>query len=268
MKNIVMISGGVDSTTMADLLCKNGYPIDYIVFTNTLMEHTLMYEYIEKLKTYFKERYNKKIIVTKPKTTFEAWCFGVIKDKTSKCDGYIRGIPMVWAEPCYWKRESKAKPFDEDIFKELNITNATVYIGYTVGENRSVENPKNITYKYPLKDIFKMNGSDCQSYLEKQEMENPLYKYFTRTGCSICTGQSDRAWFQVWKNFPKIWEYMKFVEQKLLSYEKMGMKVKNAYWFTKYRTCEYMEKKFKKSDKQKGLMDFSDDPLKNCFCKI
>ena len=29
-----------------------------------------------------------------------------------------------------------------------------------------------------------------------------------------------------------------------------------------------MEKEFIKADKQSGLFDFSDEPLKDCFCKI
>ena len=219
IKYIATISGGKDSVTMCDLLLKNAHPVDYIVFTDTLMEFGMMNEYIERLKIYFKDRYNKEIIVTKPETTFEAWCFGVISDKTSKCDGFIRGIPMVWAEPCYWRRESKVKPFDKNIMKALNIDEAIVYIGYTLGENRAVKNEENITYKYPLKDIFKMRERDCQEYLINQEMENPLYRYFLRTGCGVCSGQSDRAWFQVWKHFPDTWQYMKWIEQRLLSYK-------------------------------------------------
>ena len=38
MKYIATISFGKDSTVMCDLLLKNGYPVDYIVFTDTLLE--------------------------------------------------------------------------------------------------------------------------------------------------------------------------------------------------------------------------------------
>ena len=78
---IATISGGKDSTVATDLLLKNSYPVDYILFHDTLQEFPLMYDYIEKLKVYFKDRYNKDIIVLKPKTTFEDWCYGTINKK-------------------------------------------------------------------------------------------------------------------------------------------------------------------------------------------
>ena len=264
---IATISGGKDSVTQADLLCKNGYPVDYIIFYDTLMEFGVMEEYIEKLKVYFKERYDREILVTKPKTTFEEWCFGTIKDKNADLYGYIRGIPMVWVNPCYWRREAKEKPANEFI-KANNISKAVTYIGYTKGENRSVKNTDSVTYVYPLRDDFKMTETDCQKYLINQEMENPLYRDFTRTGCGMCPAQSEQAWFKVYKNHKQTWDYMKWIEQRLRYYLSKGMKIQNPYWFTDHRSCEDMERVFNKAENQGSLFDFSDEPLKDCFCKI
>ena len=61
---------------------------------------------------------------------------------------------------------------------------------------------------------------------------------------------------------------MKQIEVKLFQLEKQGERVQNKYWFSRQRTCADMEKEFKKADKQGGLFDFSDEPLKDCFCKI
>ena len=264
---IAGLSGGKDSMVMTDLLCKHGYHVDYIVFYDTLMEFPMMYQYIEKIKEYFKSRYNKEVITTKPTTTFEAWCFGIINDTSAIYHGAIRGIPMVWSEPCYWRRESKLKPFNEFISTTLGEdTKHFKYIGFTLDEaSRRLKDENAI---YPLIDFFKMREVDCQSYLIDQEMENPLYRYFTRTGCGICPAQSDRAWFQVWKYFPETWEYMKWIEKRLHEYMAMGMKVKNAYWFTGFRTCEQMEDKFKEIDKTGSMFNFLDEPHKDCFCKI
>ena len=259
MKYMATISFGKDSTVMCDLLLKNKYPIDYIVFTDTMLEFPMMYEYKEKVTKYFKERYGKEIIVTKPKTTFEDWCFGTINDKNSKLDGYVRGIPMVWVEPCYWRRESKVKPQDA-LFKDIG--EYKIYIGFTLDEaNRRMIDDK---FLYPLIDDFKMTERDCQSYLINQEMENPLYKYFSRTGCSVCPAQSDKAWFQVWKHFPETWEYMCKIETRLSKLDK----VKNKTWFSGFRSCLDMEIKFELADRQQSLFDFSDEPLKDCFCRI
>lgn len=262
---IATISGGKDSVTMCDLLLKNGYPVDYILFYDTFLEFPIMYDYLEKVKKYFHDRYKKEVIIIKPKTTFENWCFGVIDDKNALYDGHIRGIPMVWSEPCYWRRESKVKPY-EYFIKSNNLENVKVYIGFTLDEIS--RKTKDETMIYPLIDYFRMKEIDCQKYLIDHEMENPLYKFFTRTGCAMCPAQSEKAWYEVYKNFKDVWEYMKFIENRLLQYSKQGFKVKNCYWFTDHKSINEMEVKFKIKDNQKALFDFSDEPLKDCFCKI
>ncbi len=262
MKYIATISFGKDSTVMCDLLLKNGYPVDYIVFTDTLLEFPMMYEYKEKVCRYFKERYNKDVIVTKPESTFEDWCFGTISDRSEEMAGYTRGIPMVWVEPCYWRREAKVKPQEKLFKKLLNGEEYKTYIGFTLDESQ--RKMKGDEFLYPLIDNFKMTEQNCQEYLINQEMQNPLYNYFTRTGCGVCPAQSEKAWFQVWKNFKATWEYMRDIEHKLAKIEK----VKSRTWFKDYRSCEDMEAIFSKADKQGNLFDFSDEPLKDCFCKI
>lgn len=266
MKHVATISYGKDSTVMCDLLLKNGYPVDYIVFTDTLLEFPLMYEYKEKVENYFKLRYGKEVITTKPKSTFEEWCFGIIKDKTAEHYGSVRGIPMVWSEPCYWRREAKVKPQEELIKSLIGDDKYITYIGFTLDEQHRIM--KGDEFKYPLIHDFKMSDRNCQEYLINQEMQNPLYNFFSRTGCAVCHAQSDRAWYQVYKNFRDTWMYMRFIEHRLLQIQSSGIKVKNPYWFSDFRTCDDMEKLFKKIERQGSLFDFSDEPLKDCFCKI
>jgi len=255
MKYIATISGGKDSTVMCDLLLKNGYPVDEIIFADTLMEFEDMYLYIDKLKEYFKARYGKSITVLKPDSDFKEWCFGTIT--RGEREGRVRGIPTVDGGVCYWRREAKVKPLD----KYLKNTKIVKYIGFTLGEDRNVDDTDFVVHKYPLRDDFKMTEEDCKAYLINQEMENPLYRHFNRTGCFMCPFQSDKSFYETYKNYPKEWEYMKGIEQKLDGSV-------NDFWFTKYRTIEDMEKEFIKADRQGSLFDFSDEPLKDCFCKI
>jgi len=266
MKYIATISYGKDSTVMCDLLLKNGHPVDYILFTDTLLEFPMMYEYKKKVEQYFLDRYGKEVITTKPESTFEEWCFGVIKDKNADYSGYIRGIPMVWCEPCYWRREAKIKPQEKIIKSLIGNEEYVTYIGFTLDETSRIM--KKDEFKYPLIHDFKMSERNCQEYLINQEMQNPLYNYFSRTGCAVCPAQSEKAWHEVWKHFKSTWIYMEQIEHRLLSLQSLGMNVKNCYWFTDHRTCKQMEKKFKQIEKQGSLFDFSDEPLKDCFCKI
>lgn len=82
----------------------------------------------------------------------------------------------------------------------------------------------------------------------------------------MCPFQSERAWFVCWKYFPDIWEDIKWIEKRLKQYEERGMKVINRFWFPKYATSAQMEEKFSRKDV--SLMDFSDEPVKDCLCKF
>lgn len=273
MKYVATISGGKDSVTMCDLLLKTKdkhgnqkYPVDYIVFSDTLIELPQMYSYIEKLKKYFLERYRKEIIVTKPNKTFEQMVFGIINQKGAERIGWIKGIPNPMLGFCEWRRESKIYPYDREMKKILGDEEYKTYIGFTTDErNRKLDNENII---YPLIDYFNMSERDCQEYLIKQDMENPIYRFLTRSGCACCPAQSDKAFFEIWKNSKYDWEYMKFIENRLSYYISLGYKVVNRYWFDGERNIETMEKKFIEADKQGSLFDFSDEPVKDCFCKI
>lgn len=260
-------SGGKDSTTQNDLLLKNGFPLDEIIFTDTLEEFEEMYIYISKLNKYFKTRYKKEITILKPKTTFDDWCFGIIKKSTAKRKGQVRGIPTKDGM-CYWRRESKIYPMERYLKEKYPNKKIVFYIGYTLGENRSVQDTDNFKYIYPLRDIFKMTEDDCKAYLINQDMENPLYKHFSRTGCAMCPFQSDKSWFNVWKYYPKIWEKMKEREFLLDNLIYNGIDVVNKYWFVGHKTILEKENEFRIKDNQSSLFDFSDEPVKDCFCKI
>jgi len=262
MKYIATISGGKDSVAMCDLLLKNGYPIDYILFNDTGLEFKEMYKYIDKVESYFKERYNKEIIRTKPKKTFEELIFG--KRVRGQNEGKVKGFFSASIPFCDLRSYAKDYPTKE-FLKKNNITEYTMYIGYTNNEKKRAksykdQNPNSI---FPLIEYFDMSEDDCKRYLIEQEMENPLYRHFNRTGCKFCHYQSEDAWFKIWKYYNDEWQELKALEQKLLE-----MDAVSPHIFLEHRTTDDMEKLFKAKDKQNSLFDFSDEPIKDCFCKI
>ena len=86
MQNLVYIaklSGGKDSTAMCDLLLKHKYPLDYIVFCDTLAEFSEMYAYLDKVKEYFAKKYKfTNFVITKPKVSIDDILFMRIGEKS------------------------------------------------------------------------------------------------------------------------------------------------------------------------------------------
>ena len=141
MKYIATFSGGKDSTAMCDLLLKNNYQVDYIVFNDTLDEFEKMYEYIEKLKVYFKDRYNKEITVLKPVKTYDEYIFNVRSRGDNK--GKIMGLPSSAFQFCEWRRDSKIIPMQRWL-KEKNIEDYFVYFGFTMDEQKRKNGDMNL----------------------------------------------------------------------------------------------------------------------------
>ena len=243
--------------TLCDLLLKNNYPVDYIVFNDTLDEFDEMYVYLDKVEAYFKRRYGKEIIRTKPDKTLREHYF----HRKTKGDhiGEMVGLPNATDGFCEWRGIAKRDAFD-DFFKDIG--EHQIYIGITLDETKRCDRTKN--FLYPLVDDFKMRESDCKQYLIEQDMENQLYRHFQRTGCKKCQYKSDRDWFNTWKYYPYVWQELKALEAEIS--ECQNVFSKNT--FTNFRTCADMEKLFKKTEKQGTLFDLSDEPLKDCFCKI
>ena len=250
--HIAMLSGGRDSTAMVELLLSQGKPLDYIIFTDTLHEFPMMYEYLQKFDKYIQEKYNKHITYVKPKSTFRDWVFGEVTRGERK--GKIRGLPML-SQPCFWKRESKVKPAEQWI-KDNNILDPILYIGYTYSEQKR-SNVKATNQLFPLIEN-KVCEADVDTILEKIDMVNPLYEFFERTGCSFCPYMSDRAYYVLYDKFPDVWDYMKNIELELLLMDN----ALNKTWDDNHTMTE-REDIFNKYGHKYNL-----DAPKSCECKL
>lgn len=249
---IALFSGGRDSSAMTDLICEQKLPLDYIIFSDTNAEFTMMYDYIAKFGKYLEDRYDRQIEILTPRDTFESWVFG--KMTKGKQKGMIRGLPKM-IDPCFWKRESKVRPV-ERFCKDKGIINPIKYIGYTNSEKERAD-VKDLFMRFPLIDA-KMCEADVDKRLELIGMVNVLYEFFSRTGCSFCPYMSLKAFYTVYINFPEVWEYMKSIEQKLQLLDN----VVNDRWSIEMTMLE-LEEKF-----STGNHNYDDVPVKACECKI
>lgn len=266
MKYIATISGGKDSVTMCDLLLRNNYPVDYIIFNDTLDEYEEMYAYLDKVEEYFKSRYGKVITRLKPVKTYDEYIFNI--RKRGENVGKIAGLPNPTMGFCEWRRDSKIIPMQKWI-KKNNIQDYKLYLGITIDERHRAKEDMYLANNgipiYPLIEYFNMSERDCQEYLINQEMENPLYRHFKRTGCAKCQFKSKADWFKTWKHYPKAWNEIKVLEKRVKEHH---IEAISYNMFADFKKTEDLEKEFMKADKQGSLFDFSDEPLKDCFCKV
>lgn len=262
MKYIATISGGKDSVTMCDLLLKNRYPVDYIIFNDTTDEFDDMYNYIEKVKDYFLQRYNKEIIVTTPIRNFRDSVLRRVKNsRTPHRNGQYVGIPVPTngQAMCHLRKTLKINPTEKWIRKNLKGHQYRIYIGYTTSPTDK-SRAKNTSGNeiYPLIEYFNMSEHDCKKYLQDQEMENGLYRLFLRTGCKKCPYKSERDWWTIYHYFNDDFEEAKDIESIIYAEQ-------HEYcFFLGNKPLSQWEDDFK----QGSLFDFSDEPLKDCFCKI
>lgn len=254
MKYIASWSGGKDSTAMIDLLLRDKKPLDYIVFMDTGLEFKSMYEYINKIKAYWEERYNANIVFLKPRIkTYEQYILKPISRGDNK--GKLKGFLSPSYSFCELRRDNKINTFEKWV---KSIGSHYVYIGFTVEEEKRVKRDTNQIY--PLFDDYKMSEKDCFTYLRTMEMENPLYRYFKRTGCRLCPYQSKQDWYKIWKYYPEIWAELKEYENMLKNKDTM-----NLFPFIKMQSTDDYENIFKDI---KDIDNIDDEPLKDCLCKI
>ena len=110
------------------------------------------------------------------------------------------------------------------LIKEKGYEKFVYYIGYAKeelarrGDIKSTleKNNSDIKVIFPLAEYFDMSEEDCLQYIqENQELYNPLYRYFAKTGCALCHKQPLYAWYKIYQFFYKHWVELENVEWKV-----------------------------------------------------
>jgi 3'-phosphoadenosine 5'-phosphosulfate sulfotransferase (PAPS reductase)/FAD synthetase len=189
-----------------------GEQIDDIVFADTGFEFPELYEYINRVEDYI----GKKVKVLQPNKDFHEWFNGEITRGEHK--GHIRGFPMEIL-PCWWTREAKMIPlqkYQKDFDK--------VYVGIAYDEKERMSTTDHNLF-YPLVE-WKWTEQDCVNYLNERSMLNPLYVNFNRLGCWFCPKQGVGALYVLWKNYPSLWERLKWWDKE--QYNVWGRYIKSS----------------------------------------
>ena len=223
-------SGGKDSTAMLLRMLELGERVDDIYFANTTLEYPEMYAYINKIKKYVKDNYDKEIITLMPKDSFFKWFYGEWTRGRHK--GIIRGFPRQSTHG-YCCRELKINP--QNLVRSRM---GTVCLGIAYDEQDRKQKGNNL--RYPLIE-WKWTEKDCRKYLVEKDLLNPLYLKFKRTGCWLCPKQPLSSLRILFRDYPILWKRLKKLEAD------------SPHGFRADYTIAQLEEKFLKEQSQTKL---------------
>lgn len=224
-------SGGLNSTAMLLRMLELGLRVDNIYFANTTLEYKEMYVYINKIKKYIKDNYNREVIEVLPSKTFNYWFYGEWSRGRKK--GQIRGFPLQSTHG-YCCRELKINP--------QNLVRGKlgkVCLGIHYKEQNRIQKGTNLIY--PLIE-WGWDDKDCRKYLEDRNLLNPLYLKFKRTGCWLCPKQPLSSLEILYRDYPLLWSRLKKLEKD------------SPNGFRADYTLDELEAKFDFKNKQTKLM--------------
>ena len=209
-KVIVSFSGGKDSTCMLLMMLEKGMQVDYILFCDTGLEFPQMYDHVQKVDEYIQKTYGRSITYLKPFRSFEYYLLE--KEKTIGKNKGKHGYGWSsyrnrWCTTIlktdvvkYWMREHS-----------FNSDNTITCIGIAKDE------PKRIQDKcYPLFD-WGVTEEEALQYCYAHGFDwGGLYKDRTRLSCWICPLQHVNDLRLLYRNFPKLWNRLKELNDKVI----------------------------------------------------
>jgi len=233
-KNIVMFSGGKDSTAMLLKMIEMNYQIDDIVCVDTGVEFPEMYEHIKKVEKYI----NRKITVLKFEKTFEYYLteHEKTKGKNKGKKGY--GFPDFRNRWCTTYKKNTATKYLKK-YKDFDIIE---YHGIAVDEiKRTEKNNDGRDIEYPMID-WDMTEKQALAYCYNRGFNwGGLYEKLDRVSCYLCPLSRISELETVYNDYPKLWDNMVELDKK--SYRE----------FRSDYTLTELTYKFKENKKQQKL---------------
>lgn len=200
-KNIVMFSGGKDSTAMLLIMLENNIPIDEIIFCDTGKEFPAMYSHIKEVESYI----SRKITVLRPSHSFD-WFLSCYQIKNVDSPNYSR-TGLGWCGHIFrWcTGYLKVKPMDLYL-KPLN-GQYYKFIGLASDELHRISRPSNQNklYRFPLVDFGFSENTALRYCYDRGFHWNGLYDKFNRVSCYCCPLQPLSSLYLIWRDFPVLW---------------------------------------------------------------
>ena len=187
MKNILFLSGGIDSTGLLFFLLRKGTHLDHILYVDTSIEFPETHNYIKELNDFIYKKYRLEIETLEPADDFEYF----LKHYKKKKGTHGLGVPTL---RFLWCRKFIKIQTTTDFMEYHNIKEARLYFGFTIEEKDRYLKTRN-QYKKMKKVNFEVSNillryGVSREYLkhlvEKEFYLNPVYGHYKRCSCFCC----------------------------------------------------------------------------------
>jgi len=219
LPEIIPISGGKDSTALA-LIMREKYPNKkFKYFCCVSGELEIQKNYLNKIE----ELLGEKIYRLESDRPFEYYVLHHPRSSGKRKGVLGYGWPSIKSWFC--GRILKEEPVNRWLQKKFPNTSRIVHIGIGADEVKrsNYNSTQPLITSHPLVDM-NITTMECKRYLEKRNLLNPAYKYFSRFSCFFCPQKSKQDLYMLYKHFPKYWEYILDLDEKVLKQCKHSFK--------------------------------------------
>lgn len=227
MKYIASCSFGKDSLAMLLLLIEKNYQLDEVIFYDTGMEFTTIYNIRDKVLPILNEN-NIKYTELSPK---EPFLYKMLDKEVHKRNGTIQYGYGICGGKCRWGTSEKNNTISKYL-KSKYGQDYKEYIGIAKDEIKRIENARNEHKLMPLVD-WNMTEHDCLQYCYNkgfywEENGINLYDILDRVSCWCCGNKNKKEIKNMYLHLPQYWKQNIELLKKVIEKNKQGIVVEKA----------------------------------------
>ena len=220
-KYIVSLSGGKDSTAMLLRLLEEKRPVDLILFCDTGLEFSQMYDHLNQLEAYT----GREITRLKAPRDFEYYFFEYHPKRKNPVLEQYDGMSWPGPHNRWCTGILKTRVVDNHLKKLRESNTLTEYVGIAADEADRVKE-KN----YPLIE-WSMTEKDCLAYCYERCLScGGLYELFDPVSGWCCPLQGLNELRKLYGHFPDLWRQLQVWDESTWRKFRKDYSIRELTW--------------------------------------